>query len=123
MSKPPPRGSVQEYVLQELILHRDRIDYLKTRAIIQSVYEREKADEALKEYKDAQFPYLQKIQGEDRRQHIQKLMSEVGRGALQITPVVQKRVTSRLKTRIVQRSQEEQRESERKLSKKLGEFL
>lgn len=84
---------------------------------------KEMIDSALKEYRDVQMPYLQRVQGDDRSRHIKKLMEEVARGPIGITPVMQKRVSSKLKTRVVQRSEEERVESSRRLSKKLGGHL
>lgn len=119
LREPPPRGSVQSYVLQALIIRKDQIEYMKTRALVQALVNKEAADGALKEYSDAQMPYLPKIKKDDRSRHIGKLMEEVGRGAFSISPVMQKRVKSKMKTKVVQRS-EERLSQDRRLHKKIG---
>lgn len=81
------------------------------------------ANKALEEYRDTQMPYLPRIQSNDRQQHIKKLMSEVARGPISITPVMQRQVRSKLKTRVVQRSEEEQLAASRRLSRKIGGIL
>lgn len=92
--------------------------------MVQAIVSKDAADEALKIYRDVAMPYLVRIQKNDRNQHIQKLMSEVARGAMTITPVMQKQVKSKLKTRHVERgSQEEQLASTRRISKKIGGLL
>jgi hypothetical protein len=72
------------------------------------------ADDALSSYRNAQMPYLQGVQKKDRQQHIKRLVEEVSRGALSITPVMPKKVKSRLKTRIIQRTTEDDIKSSKK---------
>lgn len=110
--------------MQALLIKKDQIEYAKTRAIIQGVVNGEKAQEALDEYRDLQFPYFQKMQKVQRSSHIKQLMDEVKRGGLVITPVGQpKRVKSKLKTRVVERANDEQVEVMRRVSKKIGSYL
>ena len=125
LRKPPPRGSAQAHVLQALLLRKDQIEYMRTRAIVQALVNKDAADEALKNYSETQMPYLSRIKKDDRSQHIKRLMSEVARGPMAITPVMQKQVKSKLKTRVVERNQtstEEQVAVHRRISKKLGGF-
>jgi hypothetical protein len=91
--------------------------------LIQTVINKDAADEALKSFRDVLMPYLPKIQKDDRSQHIKRLMSEVARGPMSITPVMQKSVKSKLKTRHVTRSAEEELASTRRITKKIGGFL
>lgn len=117
---------MQAYVLQALLIRKDQIEYSRTRVIVQAMVTKanqEAVDAALKDYRDAQMPYLRRVQNDDRSRHIKKLMEEVARGPIGITPVMQKRVSSKLKTRVVQRTEEERLESSRHLSKKLGGHL
>jgi hypothetical protein len=65
------------------------------------------------------MPYLPKVKQTDRQQHIKRLMSEVARGPMAITPVMQKQVRSKLKTKVIQRT-EEQVENTRRISQKIG---
>lgn len=121
----PPRGSAQSYVLQALLLRKDQIEYSRTRALVQAIVNKDAADEALKSYSEAQMPYLVRIKRDDRNQHIKRLMAEVARGAMSITPVMQKQVKSKLKTRVVERDQvskEEQLQTARRISKKVGGY-
>lgn len=108
-------------VLQALLIRKDQIEYLKNRAIIQALVDKEKAQEALDAYRDSQFPYFQKIQRDQRSEHIKRLAAEVQRGPLAVTPLVQKRVRSKLKTRVVER--EETLEDSRRLSRKISGYL
>lgn len=126
LRRPPPRGSAQSYVLQALLLRKDQIEYMRTRAIVQALVNKDAADDALKSYSEAQMPYLVGIKRTDRSQHISKLMSEVSRGPMAVSPVMQKQVKSKLKHRVVAReqvSQEEQLASTRRITKKIGGFL
>jgi len=123
LRRPPPRGSVQAYVLQALLLRRDQVEYTRTRAIIQATINKDAADEALKVYRDTLMPYLSRIQKSDRNQHIKHLMDEVARGPMSIAPVMQKQVKSKLKTRHVARSAEEELASTRRITKKIGGHL
>ena len=109
--------------MQALLIRKDQIEYYRTRAVVQAMVNKEAADEALKNYRDAQMPYLVGIQKTDRSQHIQRLISEVARGPMAITPVMQKQVRSKLKARVVQRTDEERVEFDRKLAKRIGGFL
>lgn len=113
---------MQAYLLQALLIRKDQIEFTRTRAIVQALVNKDEADNALKTYRDAQMPYLPRIQKDDRQKHIQRLMSEVARGPMQITPVMQPKVRSKLKTRVVQRSEEERATAQRRLSKKIGGF-
>lgn len=96
---------------------------MRTRALAQAFVNKDAADEALKAYKEVQMPYITRIQKDDKSQHIKRLIAEVSRGPLSITPVMQKQVRSKLKTRQVQRTEEEERASSRRLSKKIGGYL
>lgn len=125
LRSPPPRGSVQALVLQALLLRKDQIEYMRTKAIVQAIVNKDAADDALKVYSETVMPYLSRVKRDDRNQHIKRLMTEVARGAMSITPVMQKQVKSKLKTRVVERdsgSQEEHVAMQRKISKKLGGF-
>lgn len=96
---------------------------MRTRAIVQAVVNKDAADDGLKNYADTLMPYMARIKKDDRSQHIKRLMEEVKRGPMSITPVMQKQVKSKLKTRVVERSTEEQVAATRRISKKLGGFM
>lgn len=90
--------------------------------MVQAIVNGKEADKTLSDYRDAQMPYLPKIQKDDRSKHIQKLVEEVGRGAMSISPVMQPRVKSKMKTKVVQRKEELVAQSNR-ISRKLGGIL
>lgn len=98
---------------------------MRTRALVQAFVNKDAADEALKSYSEQLMPYLSRIKKDDRQQHIKRLMDEVKRGALQVTPVMQKQVKSKLKTQVIKREQltEEQLTVTRRITKKLGGFM
>jgi len=96
---------------------------MRTRALVQALVNKEEAQKALDAYRDVQMPYLPRIQKDDRQQHIKRLMDEVARGPIGITPVMPKQVRSRLKTRVIQRSEEENLAQSRRISKKIGGIL
>jgi len=123
LREPPPRGSLQSYVLQALLIRKDQIEYMRTRAVVQALVNKDEAQKALDAYRDAQMPYLQGVQKNDRQQHIKRLMDEVAKGAISVTPIMPKQVRSRLKTRVVQRTTEEQLAQSRRLSKQMGGLL
>ena len=111
-------------VLQALILKKDQIEYFKTRAIIQAVVDAKEADEALKAYRDVQFPYYQKQQSSQKRAVIDQLMNEVKKGGFVVTPVgQQKKMRSRLKTRVVERTAEDQKQAALRVSNRLGSYV
>lgn len=114
---------MQSYVLQALLIRKDQIEYMRTRTIVQAIVNKDAADDALKSYREVQMPYLSRIQKNDRGQHIKKLMEEVARGPIGITPVMPKQVRSKLKTRVIQRTKEEQLAQDRRISKKIGGIL
>lgn len=97
----------------------DQVEFLKVRAMVQATVNKEAADKALADYRDAQMPYLPKVQKNDRSVHIQKLMEEVGRGQMSITPVMQKRVKSKMKHKVIQRDEERVAQANR-VAKKVG---
>ncbi len=120
LSEPPPRGSLQEIVLQALLIKKDQIEYAKTRAIVQALYDKENAQEALDQYRDAQFPYYQKLQRRERDEQAKVLKRWVGEGPMSITPLWQRqKVRSKLKTKLVERASEDRVEAIRRVSKKM----
>lgn len=122
LREPPPRGSVQDIILQALIVKKDQIEYAKTKVIVQTLFDKEKAQEALEEYRDLQFPYYQGVQRKEREANIKRLMAEVTQGAMTVTPLWSPKVKSKLKTKVIERSPEEQVEVGKRLSKRLGGF-
>lgn len=123
LRRPPPRGSAQSYVLQALLIRKDHIEYTRTRAIVQAIINKDEANNALELYRDTQMPYLPKVKRSERQDVIKRLMSEVSKGPMSITPVMQKQVKSKLKTKVIQRSEEERLVSARRVATKMGGIL
>jgi len=87
--------------------------------MVQATVNKEAADKALADYRDAQLPYLPKVQKNDRSMHIKKLMEEVGRGEMRITPVMQKQVKSKMRHKVIQRDDARATQANR-IAKKVG---
>lgn len=109
-------------MLQALVIKKDYAEYLKTRTLAQALVNKDEADKALTEYRDVQMPYVARQKKDERNVHIKQLMSEVGKGALTVTPVMQKRVTSKMRTKVVERSEEHIAAANR-VTKKIGGVL
>lgn len=111
------------HVLQALVIKKDHAEYLKTRVLAQALVNKDEADKALSDYRDVQMPYVARQKKDERSVHIKQLMSEVGKGALTVTPVMQKRVTSKMRTKVVERSSDEHVASANRVAKKIGGVL
>lgn len=90
---------------------------------MQAIINKEEANNALELYRDTQMPYLPKVKRSERQDVIKRLMSEVAKGPMAITPVMQKQVKSKLKTKVIQRSEEERLVSSRRVASKMGGIL
>lgn len=119
MHEPPPRGSLQDIVLQALLIRKDQIEYAKTRAIVQAIFDKEKSQEALDQYRDAQFPYYQKLHRKERDEQVKQLQDWVGRGSISVTPLWNKKARSKLKTKVIERDKADRVEATRRVSRKM----
>lgn len=100
LKEPPKYGSVRETVLIMLTLMQERSDHARLRAIVQSVVDKEKGVEAFEDYMKVAFPWIETAKGRERMDHMNKLMNEVKRGPLGVTPMAMPKVSSRLRTRV-----------------------
>lgn len=84
----------------------DVIDYLRTRALVAAIVDKDKAQEALDNFRDNRIPYYKASKQRDKEHHIKRLMGEVGRGALSIKPVAGfgNPVRSKLRTKYIDAS-------------------
>jgi hypothetical protein len=112
LSRPPPRGSLQEAVLQALLIKKGQIEYLRTRAIVQAIVNHEEAESALLAYRSAALPYLERVEERTKKEHLARLLKEIDRGPLSVTPIMQPRVGSKLRAR-----------ARGEISKKIGGYL
>lgn len=110
---------MQAHILQALFIAREQIDFYRTRALIKALVDKEHLQEAFDDYRNAIFPFYSKMQDVDRQQHIKRLISEVGRGALAVTPLSTPKVKSKLKTKVVQRP-DEMAQATRRVARKIG---
>jgi ACT domain-containing protein len=119
LHEPPPRGSLQDIVLQALLIRKDQIEYAKTRAIVQAIYDKENAQTALDQYRDAQFPYYQKLNRQEKDDRIKQLKEWIGQGSMTIRPLWAKKAKSRLKTKALSRDPADRAEATRRVSRKM----
>jgi hypothetical protein len=103
LREPPPVGSLREALLISLWLQKEQMEFAQTFAIIQTMVNKDKAKEALEDYRKARFPWIESSKNKQKAEDIKKLMEEIKRGALAIAPMASPKLRSRLKTRIVQR--------------------
>jgi len=102
LQKPPPRGSLQEWVL---ILYLDRveaIEHAKFRALIQVMLlsgaeDQSAGTEAFDEYMKQAFPNLETKKGKKQEAMMKVLKEWVGLGALSVTPMPQLSVKGKSK--------------------------
>lgn len=106
-----------------LLVKRDQIEYMKTRAVVQSIVNHEEAQKALEGYRDIQFPYLANIRKSEHQEHIDKLKKEVARGPMVIRAFPEKKMKSKLKSRLNDKMTPEQRAISKRLSTKLGRLM
>lgn len=96
-------GSLRESLLIALWLQREQMEFSQTFVFIQTMADRSKAKEAFDEYRKTRFPWIESSKEKRKAEDIKKLMEEVKRGALAITPMVSPKLRSRLKAKVVER--------------------
>lgn len=106
LQKPPPAGSLQEWVL---ILYLDRcedIEHAKFRALVQVVLtvrseNQEPGLEAFEEYMNKAFPNLRTRKKKKHEDVLNVLKQWVGQGPIKVTPLSEpRRIRSRMVSRI-----------------------
>lgn len=114
-------GSPREVLLILLWLQKEQMDFVQTRAMIQSIANHEKASEAFEDYKKIRFPWIESSQTKNKIDHIKRLMEEVKKGPIAITATPQStRMRSRLKTKIVERTNPRIAAEQKKIYEKMG---
>ena len=96
-------GSLREALLISLWLQKEQMEFEQTFAIIQTMLSKDKAKDAFDAYKKSRFPWIESSKQKQQAEDIKRLMDEVKRGALMISPQASPRLRSRLKAKIVQR--------------------
>lgn len=95
----PKFGSVRETVLIMFTLMQERSNHARLRALVQSIVDREKGVEAFEEYMKTAFPWIETAKGRERMSEMNKLLNEVHRGPLSVTPMAMPRASSRLRAK------------------------
>ena len=101
----------------------ESIEHARFRASAQIVLDQEKGVEAFEAYMKVAFPYLESVKRQQNADVLQQLNKEVRKGAIQIRPVVEQKVRSKLKTRLVKRTTPRTKDESNKLYGKLGETV
>lgn len=106
-----------------LLMRLESIEHARFRASAQLILDKDKGVEAFEAYMKTAFPYLEATKREQNKDVISQLSKEVQRGAIQITPMVEQKVRSKLKTRLVKRTTPTTKEEANRLYGKLGETV
>lgn len=124
LREPPEKGSPQEWVLRTVILRLEEVEHLKLRALAQIMLNKEKGNDAWKEYVDAAFPYIENARKQQEAALVQRLQKEVTRGVLGIKPLWQQTKRSAAVSRIRAKYDNVARTDEdRRLYKKMGTII
>ena len=97
----------------------ESIEHAKFRALAQLEIDPKSGIEAFEDYMKIAFPYMEGIKGKDREEILKALTDEVARGAIQVTPHLPPRMTSRLKTRLTRRTRPQTKEEAASLYEKM----
>ena len=97
----------------------ESIEHAKFRALAQLEIDPKAGVEAFEEYMKIAFPYLEAIKGKDRDEILKVLKAEVARGAIQVTPHLPPKMTSRLKTRLTRRTRPQTKKEAASLYEKM----
>lgn len=100
LKEPPRFGSVRETVLIMFTLMQERSNHARLRALVQSMVDKEKGVEAFEDYMKVAFPWIETAKGRERMDYMKKLLHEIKRGPLSVTPMAMPKASSRLRTRI-----------------------
>ena len=106
-----------------LLMRLESIEHSKFRASAQLIIDKEKGVEAFEAYMKAAFPYLEATKREQNRDVMTQLSKEVKKGAIQIRPMVEQKVRSKLKTRLVKRATPKTKKESNALYGKLGDTV
>lgn len=87
------------------MLKKEQVEHARLRALAQAIVEKEKGKEVFDDYMRVAFPWLETSKRREKDDHIKILLEEVKKGALDIKPLWQDRVRSRLKHRVVERAE------------------
>lgn len=93
------------------------------RALAQILVDKDKGVEAFESYMKSAFPWIETTKKRDRQEQIKRLQEEIKRGPMQIQPLWQKPVKSRLKTKADAPTSTQPTPNMDRLFKKMGKVI
>lgn len=120
---PPQQGTLRESVLILLKMKLEAIEHARFRALAQIVVDKEKGVEAFEEYMKIAFPYLEATKKQERKSHIERLMKEVGKGAMAVRAMPTPQLRSRVSAARMARSKPQSTAEEQQLYRRIGRTL
>lgn len=94
-------------------------------AELQTMVDKEKAQEAFESYRKTAFPWIETSRTKDREAQVKQLMDEVKQGPLSVKPLWQSPIKSRLKQKVAPQAPAtaEQKKAGDELFKKIGKVV
>ena len=87
-----------------LVLKREEIETFKTRVMVQTLVDKEHAQEAWDNYTKQAMPWMETAKNREKQDWIKKLSEEVAKGPLTVKPVEDpNKFRSRLNTKVIDR--------------------
>jgi hypothetical protein len=90
---------VRESLLVLYVLKREQIEHARTRVLAQTLVDKDKGVEAFEQYRKVAFPWAEAHAKAADRKMVERLMNEVGAGALAVRPLEGAPMRSRLRTK------------------------
>ena len=103
------------------LLTKQHQEFEKTVALTQIQLDPKKAPEAIKSYHKALFPWMEKQDDTDKKDHSKLLLDEIRRGPLVVTPQITKPLRSRMNTKIL--DADSARKAKHQIMNKLGSVV
>jgi hypothetical protein len=81
-------------------LMQERSNHARLRAVVQSTVDKEQGVQAFEDYMKVAFPWIETAKGRERMDYMKKLVNEVRRGPLSVSPMAMPRVKSRTREKL-----------------------
>lgn len=101
MQAPPPKGSLQEWVLITLVDRDETIALAKFRALAQLIIDQDKGIEAFEEYMKIAFPGFESRKNRETENVHKQLKDWTDSGPIKVVPMEEPSARSKMKTRMV----------------------